>query len=186
VANLPNLLTIFRILLIPLLVVLLTDPGPTASVLAALTFFLASWSDFLDGYLARRWGISTPLGQLLDPLADKLIVAAALIMLAGMARSPAVPAWMAAVIIGRELAVTALRVVALGQGLVLAAEELGKYKMIFQMLALHGLLLHYPFLGVDWHLAGMYFLWIALVISLWSGIDYHVKVIPRLLHGAYA
>jgi len=184
VANLPNILTFFRILLIPVLVVLLTDPGRTASLLATLTFFVASWSDFFDGYLARRWGLSTPLGQLLDPLADKFIVAAALIMLAGMSRTPAVPAWMAAVIIGRELAVTGLRAVALGQGLVVAAEELGKYKMIFQMFALHGLLLHYDFLGVDWHLGGMYFLWISLVLTLWSGIDYHVKIIRQLLYGA--
>ena len=182
-ANLPNIMTVFRIVLIPLLVVLLTDPRPTASLLAAFTFFIASLSDFFDGYLARRWGISTTLGKLLDPLADKLIVAAALIMLAGMTRTPSVPAWMAAVIIGRELAVTGLRAVALGQGVVLAADELGKYKMIFQMFALHGLLLHYPFLGVDWHLAGMYFLWIALVVSLWSGIDYHVKVIRQLVRG---
>ena len=107
-------------------------------------------------------------------------------MLAGMSRTPTVPAWMAAVIIGRELAVTGLRAVALGQGVVVAADELGKYKMIFQMFALHGLLLHYPFLGIDWHLAGMYFLWIALVVSLWSGIDYHVKVIRQLLGGPVA
>jgi CDP-diacylglycerol--glycerol-3-phosphate 3-phosphatidyltransferase len=183
-SNLPNILTVFRIVLIPVLVVLLTDPDPTASVLAALTFFLACLSDFFDGYLARRWGISTTFGKLLDPLADKLIVAAALIMLSGMDRDPTVPAWMTAVIIGREIAVTGLRAVALGQGYVVGAEELGKYKMIFQMFALHGLLLHYDFLGVDWHLGGMYFLWISLVISLWSGIDYHVKVIRQLLHGA--
>jgi CDP-diacylglycerol---glycerol-3-phosphate 3-phosphatidyltransferase len=182
-SNLPNILTVFRILLIPLLVVLLTNPGPTASVLAALTFFLACWSDFFDGYLARRWGISTTFGKLLDPLADKLIVAAALIMLSGMDRDPTVPAWMTAVIIGREIAVTGLRAVALGQGVVVAAEELGKYKTIFQMFALVGLLLHYDFLGVDWHLGGMYFLWISLVISLWSGIDYHVKIIRQLLYG---
>lgn len=182
-ANLPNILTFFRILLIPLLVVLLTNPGPKASVLAALTFFLACLSDFFDGYLARQWGISTALGKLLDPLADKLIVAAALIMLAGMDRTPSVPAWMTVVIIGREIAVTGLRAVALGQGIVVAAEELGKYKMIFQMFALHGLLLHYHFLGVDFHLGGMYFLWISLVMSLWSGIDYHVRVIRQLMRG---
>jgi CDP-diacylglycerol---glycerol-3-phosphate 3-phosphatidyltransferase len=183
VANLPNILTFFRILLIPLLVVLLTDAGPTASILATLTFFFACLSDFFDGYLARRWGLSTTLGKLLDPLADKLIVAAALIMLAGMEREPSVPAWMAVVIIGREIAVTGLRAIALGQGVVAAAEELGKYKMIFQMFALHGLLLHYDFLGIDFHVAGMYFLWISLVISLWSGIDYHVKIIRQLLYG---
>ncbi len=186
VANLPNILSGVRILLIPLLVVLLTRPGRTAALLATLTFFLACLSDFFDGYLARRWGLSTTLGKLLDPLADKLIVAAALIMLAGMERTPNVPAWMIVVIIGREIAVTGLRAVALGQGVVLAAEELGKYKMIFQMFALHGLLLHYHFLGIDFHLAGMYFLWISLVISLWSGIDYHVKVIRQLMRRAPA
>lgn len=184
IANLPNILTVLRIVLIPVLVVILTNAGPTASLLAALTFFLACLSDFFDGYLARRWGISTTFGKLLDPLADKLIVAAALIMLSGMDRDPTVPAWMTAVIIGREIAVTGLRAVALGQGVVVAAEELGKYKMIFQMFALHGLLLHYDFLGVDFHVGGMYFLWISLVLGLWSGIDYHVKVIRQLVRGA--
>jgi CDP-diacylglycerol--glycerol-3-phosphate 3-phosphatidyltransferase len=184
IANLPNFLTFFRILLIPVLVVILASTGRVASLLAAATFFLACLSDFFDGHLARRWGISTTLGKLLDPLADKLIVAAALIMLAGMERTPNVPAWMIVVIIGREIAVTGLRAVALGQGVVLGAEELGKYKMVFQMLALHGLLLHYKFLGIDFHLAGMYFLWISLVISLWSGIDYHVRVIRQLTRRA--
>ena len=94
VVNLPNLLTFLRILLIPVLVVLLRDPGPVASLLATLTFFLACWSDFFDGYLARRFAISTPLGKLLDPLADKLIVMAALVMLAAAVREPRVPAWM--------------------------------------------------------------------------------------------
>ncbi|MFN8627641.1 MAG: CDP-diacylglycerol--glycerol-3-phosphate 3-phosphatidyltransferase [Candidatus Binatia bacterium] len=186
VANLPNVLTAFRIVLIPVLVVILTSSGRGASVLATLTFFLACLSDFFDGYLARRWGISTSLGELLDPLADKLIVAAALIMLAGMDRTPAVPAWMIVVIIGREIAVTGLRAVALGRGVVLAAQELGKYKMVFQMFALHGLLLHYTFFGIDFHLGGMYFLWISLVVSVWSGIDYHIKVIRQLTRGTVA
>lgn len=177
--SLPNLLSILRILLIPVLVVLLMDPGPTASMLAAATFFLACWSDFLDGYLARRHGIGTALGKLLDPLADKLLVSAALVMLAAMPRTPRVPAWMVVLIVGREMAVTGLRAIAAGQGTVLAAEALGKYKMMFQAFALHGLLLHYPFGGVDFHAGGMYFLWIALVVGLWSGIDYHVKVIRQ-------
>jgi CDP-diacylglycerol--glycerol-3-phosphate 3-phosphatidyltransferase len=184
--NLPNILTFFRILLIPVLVVLLTRTGPLASILATLTFFSACVSDFLDGYLARRWGLSTTLGVLLDPIADKLIVAAALIMLAGMDRTPAVPSWMVVVIIGREIAVTGLRAIALGQGIVVPADELGKYKMIFQMFAVHGLLLHYSFFGVDFYLGGMYFLWISLVISLWSGLDYHVRVIRQLISGAFA
>jgi CDP-diacylglycerol--glycerol-3-phosphate 3-phosphatidyltransferase len=181
VMNLPNLLTFFRIFLIPGLVVLLLDPGPTESILAALTFFLACWTDFLDGYLARRHGLSTTLGQLLDPLADKLIVMSALVMLAACGPEPRVPAWVVVLIVGRELAVTGLRAIAVGEGIVLAADELGKYKMIFQMFALHGLLLHHRFLGVDFYTAGMYFLWISLVLSLWSAADYHVRVIRAAL-----
>ena len=181
--NIPNLLTFLRILLIPVLVVLLRDPGPMASLLAALTFFLACWSDFLDGYLARRYSISTPLGKLLDPLADKLIVMAALVMLAAALREPRVSAWMVVLILGRELAVTGLRGIAVSQGIVLGAEELGKYKTIFQMFALHGLLLHYRFFGIDCHVVGMYFLWLSLVVSLWSGIEYHVRVIRAAISG---
>jgi CDP-diacylglycerol---glycerol-3-phosphate 3-phosphatidyltransferase len=180
VISLPNLLTFLRILLIPVLVVLLFDPGPMASLCAAGTFFLACWSDFLDGYLARRQGI-TALGKLLDPMADKLIVTAALIMLAAMAREPRVPAWIVVVIVGREIAVTGLRAIAVGEGIVLAAEELGKYKMIFQVFAIHGLLLHYPFAGVDFHSAGMYFLWIAMLMGVWSAIEYHLKVIRHVV-----
>jgi CDP-diacylglycerol--glycerol-3-phosphate 3-phosphatidyltransferase len=186
VANLPNLLTFFRILVIPLLVVLLRDPGRTESILAAAMFFLACWSDFLDGYLARRRGIITPLGKLLDPLADKLIVMAALVMLTATVREPRVPAWMVVLIVGRELAVTGLRAIAVSEGMILAADELGKYKMIFQMFALHGLLLHYRFLGVDFHTAGMYFLWIALVVGLWSGAGYHAQVIRFAVRGRSA
>lgn len=187
--HLPNLISIFRILLVPVLVVILRDPGRGAAVLAALTFFLACWSDFLDGYLARRHGITSTLGKLLDPLADKLIVMAALVMLCAMPRSPRVPAWVVVLIVGRELAVTGLRAMATSEGIVLAAEELGKYKTIFQMLALHGLLLHYPFFGVDFHAGGMYFLWPSLVLSLWSGIDYHIRVFRHVMrpgnsHGA--
>jgi len=177
--HLPNLITAFRIALVPVLVLVLQHPGPGAAVLAAFTFFLACWSDFFDGYLARRHGITSTLGKLLDPLADKLIVISALVMLAAMPRTPRVPAWMVVLIVGRELAVTGLRAVALSEGIVLGAEELGKYKMILQMLALHGLLLHYAFLGVDFFAGGMYFLWPSLVLSVWSGVDYHVRVIRR-------
>ena len=113
VASVPNLLTLLRILLIPVLVVLLTDPSPRASALAAATFFLACWSDFFDGYLARRHGLGSTFGKLLDPLADKLLVMAALVMLVGLDREPRVPAWIVVLIVGREIAVTGLRAVAL-------------------------------------------------------------------------
>jgi len=178
----PNVLTLFRIAVVPVLVYLLHDPGRLAGFLAALLFFLASLTDYFDGYLARKYGIVTTLGKFLDPLADKLIVTAVLIMLASMPCVPdepcvpRVPAWVVVVIVGRELAVTGLRGIASGEGVMLGAEELGKYKMIFQMFALVGLTLHYRYLWIDWHAAGTYFLWIAVVLALWSAADYHVRV----------
>ncbi len=144
--------------------------------MATAAFMVACLSDFFDGYLARKHDITTKLGKFLDPLADKLIVMAVLLMLAAMPRQPRVPAWLAVVVIGRELAVTGLRAIASGEGIVLAAEELGKYKTIYQMFALTGLLMHYRFFGVDWYAGGMYFLVIATALSLWSGVEYHVKV----------
>jgi CDP-diacylglycerol--glycerol-3-phosphate 3-phosphatidyltransferase len=182
--HVPNLISILRILLVPVMVLLLLRPSRSGAVLAALTFFLACWSDFFDGYLARRYGLTSRLGKLLDPLADKLLVMAALVMLCAMPRTPRVPAWVVVLIVGRELAVTGLRAMATSEGIVLAAEELGKYKTIFQMLALHGLLLHYTFFGIDFFAGGMYFLWPSLVLSLWSGVDYHVRVLRRAMQPA--
>ncbi|MCX8071690.1 MAG: CDP-diacylglycerol--glycerol-3-phosphate 3-phosphatidyltransferase [Candidatus Binatia bacterium] len=178
--NWPNFFTLVRILLIPVVVVFLTDPGPRAAIAATGTFFLASLSDFLDGYLARRYGLSTTLGKILDPLADKLIVAAVLVMLVAMGREPQVPGWAVAVMISREIAVTGLRAVALAHGVVVEAETLGKYKMVLQMFALHGLLLHYPFFGIDFFSIGLYFFWLALAVGVWSGVEYFRHVLPQL------
>ena len=167
--NLPNTLSLFRIGCIPLLVVLLFFPHKITSFLAALTFALASISDLLDGYLARRHQLVTTFGQFLDPLADKLIVSAALIMLIPLDR---VPAWMVVVIIGRELAIMGLRSVAVSEGEVISADHLGKQKMVFQTVAILGLLLHYEYYGVNFHAIGMFFLWLAVIITLWSGFNY--------------
>jgi CDP-diacylglycerol--glycerol-3-phosphate 3-phosphatidyltransferase len=178
----PNILTLIRIAIVPVMVYVMTDPGPAAGLVAAGLFFFASLTDYFDGYLARKHGIVTTFGKFLDPLADKLIVVSALIMLAGMPCAAAAPCeprvapWLVALIVGRELAVTALRGLASVEGITLAAEELGKYKTIFQMFALVGLLIHYPYLYVDFHAAGTYFLWIALLLGLWSAFDYHVRV----------
>jgi CDP-diacylglycerol---glycerol-3-phosphate 3-phosphatidyltransferase len=180
VATLPNLLSLFRIALIPILVYFLTDPGKQSGIFAAITFFIASLTDFFDGYLARRQGSTTTLGKFLDPLADKLLVTAALIMLAAIDRTPRVPATLVVLLVAREFAVTGLRAIASGEGFILAAEELGKYKMLSQIFAVHGLLLHYQYGFIDFYIFGMYFLWIALVLSLWSGIDYHLKVFHQV------
>jgi len=137
--------------------------------LAALVFALASISDLLDGFVARRHQLVTTFGQFLDPLADKLIVSAALIMLIPLGR---VPAWMVVVIIGRELAIMGLRSVAVSEGKVISADNLGKQKMVFQTVAILGLLLHYEYYGVNFHAIGMFFLWVAVIITLWSGFNY--------------
>jgi CDP-diacylglycerol---glycerol-3-phosphate 3-phosphatidyltransferase len=171
----PNLLTLARIGTVPLLVVLLLFPGPAASAGAAAVFFAATITDFLDGYIARNYGSGSTVGKFLDPLADKLVVTAALIMLAGMARVPHVPAWIVVVLVSREILVTGLRAIAAAEGQIIAAEELGKYKMVLQAIAVQGLLIHYTYFHIDFFAAGLFILWIALVLSIWSGVEYFVK-----------
>jgi len=180
--HLPNILTLLRILLIPPMVVILLSPSKSAGFLAALLFAVASSTDWLDGYLARRMQIVTTLGKFLDPIADKLMVMAALIMILPFGR---VPAWMVLVILGREIIITGLRSIASTEGVVIAASRLGKYKTIFQIVAILGLLLHYdyhwffgiqnPYLYANMHNVGIFFLWIATIITIWSGVDYLVR-----------
>jgi CDP-diacylglycerol--glycerol-3-phosphate 3-phosphatidyltransferase len=180
--HLPNILTLLRIFLIPPLVVILFSPSRSAGFFACLLFAIASVTDWLDGYLARRMGIVTMLGKFLDPIADKLMVMAALIMILPFGR---VPAWMVLVILGREIIITGLRSIASSEGIIIAASRLGKYKTIFQMVAILGLLLHYdyywffgiekPYLYANMHNMGIFFLWIATIITIWSGIDYLVR-----------
>ena len=167
--NLPNSLTLFRVACIPVLVILLFFPNKLTSFLAALVFGLASISDLLDGFLARRQQLVTTFGKFLDPLADKLIVSAALIMLIPLGRAPA---WMVVVIVGRELAITGLRSMAVSEGKVISADELGKKKMVFQIVAILGLLLHYEYFGINFHAVGMFFMWLAVILTLWSGFNY--------------
>jgi CDP-diacylglycerol--glycerol-3-phosphate 3-phosphatidyltransferase len=175
--TLPNLLSLFRIAIVPVLVYLLTFSGPRSSLLAAFLFLVASLTDYFDGYLARRNRSVSNIGKILDPLADKLMIVSVLIMLAAMSRpgEPGVPAWLVVVIVARETAVTILRGIALTEGVVMAAEDLGKYKFILQALAVFALLVHYPYMGVDFYVAGIYFLFLATVVGLWSGVNYHVK-----------
>jgi CDP-diacylglycerol--glycerol-3-phosphate 3-phosphatidyltransferase len=170
----PNLLTLTRILTVPVLVALLLFPQPAPSAAAAAVFFAASITDFLDGYIARNYGSGSTIGKFLDPLADKLVVTAALIMLSGMARTPRIPAWIVVVLVSREILVTGLRAVAAAEGRIIAAEELGKYKMVLQVMAVQGLLIHYTYFNIDFFAAGLFILWIALVVSIWSGVQYFV------------
>ncbi|MEA5113817.1 MAG: CDP-diacylglycerol--glycerol-3-phosphate 3-phosphatidyltransferase [Geobacteraceae bacterium] len=185
--NLPNVLTLFRIVIIPPMVVILTIPSRTAAFIAAALFAVASVTDWLDGYLARRMEIVTVMGKFLDPIADKLMVTAALIMILPMGRAPA---WMVLIIIGREIIITGLRGIASTEGIVISASNLGKYKTIFQIVAILGLLLHYnyywffgieqPYLYVNMHNVGIFFLWIATIITIWSGVDYLARFFKLL------
>ena len=175
--TLPNLLSLFRILIIPVLVYLLTYTDRVSGLLAAFLFLLASVTDYFDGYLARRNRSVSDIGKILDPLADKLMVASALIMLAAIDRpnEPSVPAWLVVLILARESAVTVIRGIALTEGIVMQAEPLGKYKFILQSFAVCGLLVHYTYGGFDFFAAGMYFLVVSVVVAVWSGINYHVN-----------
>ena len=175
--TLPNLLSFFRIGIIPVLVYLLTFTDRASAVLAAALFVIASITDYFDGYFARRNRSVSDLGKILDPLADKLMVLSVLIMLAAMDRpgEPSVPAWLVVVIIARESAVTVIRGIALSEGIVMHAETLGKYKFILQAFAVVGLLVHYRHWGVDFFVAGIYFLVLSAVIAVWSGISYHMQ-----------
>jgi len=178
--SIPNLLTLLRILAIPLVGWLLTDPGPRAGWLAMFVFLAASLTDILDGWFARRHGLVTPLGKLLDPLADKLLVISALLMLAVLDREPGIPGWLLVIIVGREFAVTGLRSIAATEGIVLGADATGKAKMLLQTIGVHFLIVHYRYLGVSFHDIGMALLGVSAVLGVWSAVRYHLDVFRRM------
>ncbi|HXI09156.1 MAG TPA: CDP-diacylglycerol--glycerol-3-phosphate 3-phosphatidyltransferase [Thermodesulfobacteriota bacterium] len=167
--NLPNILSIVRIAAAPVLVALLLSPGRALSLVSAALFSLVCVTDWLDGYLARKRGTVTALGKFLDPLADKILVTTAFIMLIPLGR---VPAWVVALMISREIAVTGLRAIATNSGVVIAASRLGKLKTVSQIVSLVPLIIHYPVFGIDFHLIGTVLLYVAFVLTMWSGIDY--------------
>jgi CDP-diacylglycerol--glycerol-3-phosphate 3-phosphatidyltransferase len=173
--NLPNSLTVTRIFLVPLLVVVLLTQfegrrifGVPKEFVGAAIFGLASLTDWADGYLARRRKQVTPFGQFIDPFADKLLILAALISLVQMELAPA---WMVALILGREFAVTAFRSIAYARGVIVPASRLGKIKMIAQVVAILALILghdHVP----EFVMIGNYALWVVVVAALVSAADY--------------
>ena len=169
--NLPNLLTLTRILLIPVFVMLFVTPDQDRSLMAAIVFVVAAVTDMLDGYLARRSGQVTKLGKLLDPIADKLLVLSALILLVNVDR---VSALVAILIIARELGVTGIRAIAASEGFIIAAETTGKYKMALQVVAIVMLILEGTSLAAlgNLHLAGIVTLYLSLVLGYISGGQY--------------
>jgi len=170
--NVPNVLTLARILAVPVLVVALLDETPDGDVIAAAVFALAAVTDGLDGYIARRRKQITTFGKLMDPLADKLLVIAALISLVSLDR---LDAWIAMVIIARELAVTGLRGVAAEQGVVIAASWLGKAKTSLQIAAIICLIAFDP--APTW---AEVLLYVAVAFTVVSGVDYFLGVRKRI------
>ena len=167
--NLPNCLTLTRIFAAPLVVVLLYHEGPLTCFGAALLFTLASITDLLDGHIARRDNLVTSFGKFLDPLADKVLICSALIMLTYLNR---IAAWITIVIVCRELMVTGLRAMAADEGIVIAADKFGKWKTILQSLAVAPLTIHYPLMGINVHALGEFLLYIALALTVGSGVNY--------------
>ncbi|MGI6452026.1 MAG: CDP-diacylglycerol--glycerol-3-phosphate 3-phosphatidyltransferase [Syntrophomonadaceae bacterium] len=167
--NVPNSLTILRIILTPIFVVILLVKIPYGDYLAAMVFVVAALTDSLDGYLARKWKQITKLGIILDPLADKLMITAALISLVELGR---IPGWVVIIILGREFAVSGLRAIKAEEGLVIPASHLGKIKTVTQIVAVVLIILqssYQPFINLP---LGSWALYVAMVITVWSGIEY--------------
>ncbi|HME73598.1 MAG TPA: CDP-diacylglycerol--glycerol-3-phosphate 3-phosphatidyltransferase [Myxococcota bacterium] len=173
--NLPNTITVLRAAVVPVLFLLPVAQGRLGSQLLAWLFIVAAVSDLVDGWLARRGQQVTSIGKLLDPLADKLLVTAALIVLLSVGRIPPWAAWMVVVIIGRELAVTGLRGIASAGGRVMAASPLGKAKTLSQNVSIGALLFPDPTLGLPAHAVGLTLLGLATALTLWSGYVYFAE-----------
>jgi CDP-diacylglycerol--glycerol-3-phosphate 3-phosphatidyltransferase len=182
--NIPNQLTVARLVLTAIFVILLSTTGvPLGRTLAFLTFAIAAFTDFLDGYLARKHSLITNFGKLMDPLADKVLMASGFVMLVGL---DLVPAWVVVAILGREFLVTGLRLLATSQGKVLAAEKLGKHKTTWQIITLLYFLaflasqeLNWPPLSAGFHWPpaspeslGRLLILASLVLTVWSGLSF--------------
>ena len=187
IKSLPNMLTYVRLLLIPIFVYLLMDPSRTMIYAAIGIFVFASLTDYLDGVLARSFNAVSDTGKLLDPVADKILVMAALVMLVSLKTTevgePWVPVWMVVLILARETWVTGLRSVAASQGVVMAAGQAGKWKSFLQMVAIVFLLLHQQPLirvgdsAIAARFVGEALLMISILFSYWSGLDYTWRVL---------
>lgn len=185
--NLPNMLTMGRILVIPLFVWLTYDADPMYSTIAATVFTVAAVTDVVDGFLARRWNQITVVGKLLDPLADKLIVAAAMVMMVRLGR---IPAWLVIILLSREFIVTGLRQIAASEGMVIAAGQEGKWKTSLQLVGIVALCIHYPhpvnFLVGTWvvnfNVVGKTLVGMSTAFSVWSAALYFRAFLQMLSH----
>jgi CDP-diacylglycerol--glycerol-3-phosphate 3-phosphatidyltransferase len=175
--NLPNILTMLRIVMIPIVMLMLQEGTPAMNFWAGWVYTAATITDALDGYLARKRGLVSVVGKFLDPLADKLLVMATLVLMVGMGR---VPAWIVVVILARELSISMLRMIASTEGVVIAAGEGGKAKTALQMVAVLFLMLHHRYLidfwfvesFVDFNIAGLWLLYLSVVFAITSAGEY--------------
>ena len=181
--NLPNTITAVRAAVVPVLLLHPFFPSETGSAAMAWLFIAAAVSDLVDGWLARRGQQVTHIGKLLDPLADKLLVSTALIVLLAMGRIPLWATFMVVIIVGRELAVTGLRGIASAGGQVMAASSLGKLKTVAQNIAVGALLFHFETLGLDAQAVGLVFLFAATALTLISGYAYFAEYFRGLGSG---
>ena len=178
IMTLPNGVTILRILAIPIILFMIFYSGQEYRLLTGLLFLLVASTDMIDGYLARRYSLSTTLGKFLDPLADKLLIVTSMIALVP---GRDVPVGMVIIIVGREIAVTGLRGIAVSQGMVIAASILGKYKTIYEVAAVTCLIVGKELLGINLYQVGMALLWIALILAVASGIDYFKRFLKMVI-----
>jgi CDP-diacylglycerol--glycerol-3-phosphate 3-phosphatidyltransferase len=175
--NIPNMLTLMRIAMVPVVAGMLWNPPtPLECIVSCVIFSIAMITDVIDGYLARKWNLVSPVGAFLDPLADKLMVTTVLIMMIPLSW---VPAWAVALLLCREMTITGLRGIAIEQNLVLAAGGMGKIKTAFQSVAIGFLLWHnevdFPFIGhIRPSLCGIFFLYISLFFAMTSAIEYFI------------
>jgi CDP-diacylglycerol--glycerol-3-phosphate 3-phosphatidyltransferase len=170
--NLPNTITLLRIGIVPFLFILLLEPGEFWSLILAILFIIASITDLFDGYFARKYNLITTMGKFLDPIADKLIVDTAMIL---MIQIHHIPAWIVAITIIRDLIVDVIRSIASSEGIYIQASILGKQKTLAQNIAVTALIIHYSIFGIDAHAVGTVILYIALFFTIYSGIDYFIK-----------
>jgi CDP-diacylglycerol---glycerol-3-phosphate 3-phosphatidyltransferase len=186
--RIPNILTCLRLLLIPVFVILLISPTVVRIQIALVVFIFAAGTDLLDGILARKFQAVSNFGKLVDPLADKLLVMSALVMLTSYhdqnSSLPLVPGWLVVLILAREIWITGIRSVAASNGLVLAAKNSGKVKSFLQMLAIVFLLIPYQNSSIyfDFHLLGLLMLKISVFFSYFGAIDYTYTVLLQYPH----
>ncbi|MBZ4671933.1 MAG: CDP-diacylglycerol/glycerol-3-phosphate3-phospha tidyltransferase [Deferribacteraceae bacterium] len=175
--NLPNQLTMLRVILIPAFLIFLYFDRPMTNIIAAVIFTVASLTDFIDGYLARKYNIVTDLGKILDPVADKILVASSLIALMELGRVEGV---VVILLLSRDFAVGALRDLSASKGKIIAAGFSGKLKTVFQMIAVGFLIYKNNLIGIDIFFIGKILIYLSVVLSIYSGVEYYIKFFAKI------